>query len=544
MRKLIVTAMCLIAVFVGTTNAQKKTESISPVFSPGWYIGANGGLNLFMGEGNNFLNGILGNNKPYVFNLKDNGAFLGRAVLGYNFTPVIGLRGMLGYVGTSWPNASIPSYKFGSENLTADVVFNLSNTNNRYNSNRKFDFSLFVGLGAGYRNSLVMDNLTPLSGILRGGLQGDYKLSPALAINLILEGNITTDNYNDLALGPLPFDVFPALTVGLTYRLPEKKEKIISDIVTPVETVIPPVVVPPTIVAKIDTPKVKAVELVVEQPKVAVVEPAKIVEPKETEPEAVLSGELNQHIFFTLNQRQVVTSTQVNTMSQIAQYVKQHPDAKIIVSGFADQNTGTIDANNLISRERAVNVANMLIRKYNVAYKNIYVKWYGGGIQPYLKASKNRLVIVRTPNAKVTLAEPEPVKAAPQTTTANPVVTQPEATEAVKDEGGLFLTVHFAETVAAVTDQKQENTIIKTALYLRRHPEAKIAISGYADKSNGSKDKDNILSKQRATNVANALIQRYSIATDRIQVKWYGATEQTYTKPSMNRLVLIETTTF
>jgi outer membrane protein OmpA-like peptidoglycan-associated protein len=390
----------------------------------------------------------------------------------------------------------------------------------------------------------------------------------------MLEGNLGTDNYNDYTIGPLPVDIFPALTLGVSYRLPEpgKKAPAIAPaavepptVVAPVEETKPAVVEPPKVVAPVEAKVVEPIApveskpAVVEPPKVIapvetkvaepvkVVEPveAKVVAPVEAKPVIIPTGELNDHIFFTLNQRTIGNVTQEETIQQIVAYLNANPTANIIVSGFADQSTGSIDANNQISKERAVNVANKLIREHNINIKRIFVKWYGGGIQPYLKASKNRLVIVRTPKAKLTLAEPEPVKMTTKPAESNPIAAgtdqSTDPTAAATNEGGLFLTVNFAETHAEISEKSQEAIIIKVASYLRRHPDAKIAVSGYADKSNGSADKNNILSKERAVNVANVLIQRYSIASERIHVKWFGATKQTYTKPSMSRLVLIET---
>ena len=262
MKKLIIPTVLFVFALFGFVHAQEAKKTDSYLFKPGWYVGANGGYNLFLGEGNNFFNPLMGNSKPYVFNLKDNGSFLGRAVAGYNFTPTIGIRGMLGYVNTSWPNAYITDLNiFSSENLTADFMLNLSNLNNKFNPNRKIDFTLFGGLGLGFRNSVVKDNLTPFSGILRAGIQSDYKITPAVALNLILEGNLTTDNYNDLALSPLPFDAFAALTLGVTYRLPEYVKRTVQAPVVPevkpqeqlVEKTTPVEPTPAPVVAQVST---------------------------------------------------------------------------------------------------------------------------------------------------------------------------------------------------------------------------------------------------------------------------------------------------
>ena len=97
MKKVIVTILCLGFVFV--TYSQKTEKINSGTFQPGWYLGANAGLNWLLAEGNNPFD-----NKAY-FSFDKNKGFIGRAVVGYDFTPVIGLKGMIGYAHHGyWPD--------------------------------------------------------------------------------------------------------------------------------------------------------------------------------------------------------------------------------------------------------------------------------------------------------------------------------------------------------------------------------------------------------------------------------------------------------
>jgi outer membrane protein OmpA-like peptidoglycan-associated protein len=535
MRKLIV-SVGLILGLIASANAQTKAET--PAFKPYWYLGLNGGVNFFMGEGNNFLN----KNKPYVSPDKNVGG-LGRIALGYNFNPVWGLRGMLGYNAYNWgtvpvaTDGSYPKYKFDTENLTVDVMANLSNWFAGYRPDRKLDFSAFAGLGGSYLNDNTQKS--SVAGMLRAGVQADYHLSDAVAINLILDGNATTDNYNDLAYTPLAFDAIPEVTVGMTFKLPEAKPKAPKAAeVEPVKTVEPATIKPEEkpVVAKVDTPKV--VTPVV--PVTPVTKPE--VKPEVEKPAVATTDDiLNEHIFYTLNQREVASTTQIDNLKRIADYVQRHPEARIIISGFADKNTGSLEANNEISKDRAVNVANKLIREYGVPYKNIWVKWYGSGVQPYLAPAKNRLVIVRSPNAKVVIPEPKVSGVAKKKKTEVVSEVTVDTLAKYKNEGPMYQVIHFTDGSSDVNDKKEQDLIMMAALYLRRHPESRIAVSGYADKASAGESKNAELSKKRAVAVANTLIQRYSIASDRVQVKWFGAQKENGTLPTMNRLVLMET---
>jgi len=529
----------LIVLSIFSVRAQESSATTN-AFKPGWNIGLNGGINMFMGEGNNIFNP----DKSYLSPFKKNYSFLGRLAVGYNFTAIVGLRGMLGYHSFNWytvPENS-PVNTFSTENLTADLLINLTNWAKGYDTNRKLDFSAFAGIGGAYLNNNT--NLTPIAGIVRGGLQSDYHINPKLNLNLMLELNLTTDNYNDVAYSPAPVDIFPVLTFGLTYNISKAEQKI-------------PPAVQPEIQPKTEDKPVKTEEPVtkpVEPTAVASTgtkpavtsEPVKEIkevnEPKET-PIAPVPLNLNEKIFFTANKATIINKPQEDAITNIVNFMKQYPNSTVTISGYADKSTGSIEANNLMSKMRAVTIANTLIRKYGISSKRLYLKWYGGGVQPYLTASKNRLVIVKSPTVKTTAVVAESAKAVTPAT-ATKTTASIDTVQKVKDEideSNLILVVNFTEKKYEVADAKQEEVIKKVGLFLQRNPDALVAVSGYADKSSGSKDANNELSKKRAVNVANILANKYSISLDRIQVKWFGGAKQAYTKPSMNRLVLIET---
>lgn len=535
MKRIIVTAVWLVIGLALSLNAQEQEKPASQTFKPGWFIGANLGVNTFFGEGNNFITP----NNPHYFSLIKNSNFLGRAELGYKFTPVIGLRGFLGYMQTSWTDTrltqnadgSYPAVKFGSEKLTADLMVNLSNWWAGYNPERKVDISVFAGGGAAYLNN----NTAPLSNfaaIGRGGIQGDYHLSPVLDLNLIAEANIASDNYNNYIINPLPFDAFSAVTVGVTYHLNKEKKPAATPEVQPEiaekkEPVKEPVVEPAAIAQTETKPAEEVIDTTkeVEEPVVG---------------KSVLTG-LNEKIFFAINKAAVVNSKQEESLATIADFLKQHPEATITINGYADKSTGSVEENNEMSKQRAVNIANTLIRKYGVNIKRIRVMWYGGGVQPFRYAPKNRLVIVKSPFTYTTTVSAPAAGRVASTQKAASTVVETTKLSAPTDEKDIFVTVNFIQSKFDINDAKQEEAIQKVANFLKRNPDANIVVSGYADKTSGSSEVNNELSKKRAVNVANTLIKKYDIAIDRIQVKWFGSQKQPNTNPTMNRLVLIET---
>ena len=202
----------LIILFLGISFAASSQYKRKTVFHPEWYVSTSLGTNLYIAEG-------FGD-----YTIQQALGLVGRASIGYNFTPIVGIRGTVGFNSNSWPdkNNSNEIIKFNAENLSSDITINLVNWLNGYNYRRKFDLSIFGGVGVGHRDKAMFlaDYFTQ---ILRGGIQVDYSLSPILKLNFIGDINFVNDNYNGYIGTKVPFDMYPVLSVGLTYRIPTNR---------------------------------------------------------------------------------------------------------------------------------------------------------------------------------------------------------------------------------------------------------------------------------------------------------------------------------
>lgn len=92
---------------------------------------------------------------------------------------------------------------------------------------------------------------------------------------------------------------------------------------------------------------------------------------------------------------------------------------------------------------------------------------------------------------------------------------------------------------SANIDKNQETSIFNTAKYLQDNPNAKVKVVGYADKRTGTPSINDRLSEKRAKNVANALINKYNISSNRVTVEWKGDTVQPYTENAWNRVAIM-----
>jgi len=104
--------------------------------------------------------------------------------------------------------------------------------------------------------------------------------------------------------------------------------------------------------------------------------------------------------------------------------------------------------------------------------------------------------------------------------------------------------VVFFRLNSSQIDANQQGNIYNTAEYAKRHS-LPIKLVGYADKNTGTADYNWGLSERRAKAVANELINRYGIPSNRISIDWQGDKVQPYpnTKEmnAWNRLVIMDT---
>jgi outer membrane protein OmpA-like peptidoglycan-associated protein len=118
----------------------------------------------------------------------------------------------------------------------------------------------------------------------------------------------------------------------------------------------------------------------------------------------------------------------------------------------------------------------------------------------------------------------------------------PEApkAESPKGEGPktFVSNVVFFRLGSAVIDKNQEVSIYNTAKYLQDNPSKNVKVVGYADKKTGTASINMKLSEKRAKNVANALINKYNINSNRVKVEWKGDTEQPYAENAWNRVAI------
>ena len=306
--------------------------------------------------------------------------------LGYQFSPVFGMRlqangwqskgGWSGFRANPGETPYNATYKFKYVAPGLDFMFNLSNLFCGWNPNRVLNVTAFLGGGANiaWDNDEVNELATTIKNTSaynleylwdgtkvrpygRAGLELAFKVSKSVSLMLEGNANITSDKYNSKKAGN-PDWYFNALA-GLRINLGKsatKKEK-------PVEP--EPAPAP---VQKVEEPA-----------------PAPVVEKK--------VEEIRRDIFFTINSNKI-SEKENKKILEVIDFLVKYPEAKVVVTGYADKGTGNDRINDRIAAKRAAAVVWMLEKRYGIPAERITEESKGSRVQPFAENDKNRVSIM------------------------------------------------------------------------------------------------------------------------------------------------------
>lgn len=346
--------------------AQNKEKAPKEMFTPSWNIGLYSGANWFLGEYNTPFT------SPNTFSFRNNGSPISSIAFGYEFSPIIDLRTQIGWARYQWTNTSNVHFISWGANLTEDLMINLNNWWGGYNPNRIFDVQAFGGLGIGYRTKSEFSSslITP---IVHAGIQGNFHLSKQFDLNVELANYFISDKMNDFT-GQVFHDDFTTLQLGFTYHF--RKSSL------------------PTSSVGVPKPEIKIKE-VIKHDTVYIVEKPKTIEIE-------VPKSLHQYVFFPIGVSKIIDYNQQQTIEEMAKFLQKYPNAKLQIDGYADKDTGGKARNMELSLARAKNIAQELIKKYNIDPSRIKTMGHGTVPQIFQINNKNR---VATLNATATVKE-------------------------------------------------------------------------------------------------------------------------------------------
>lgn len=375
---------CLLLAGVLSASAQEEYPKTVYDHNPYWYIQLQGGAQYTLGE-IDFSDLI----SPNV-----------QVALGRQFSPVFGARlAVNAWQSKAGIEAAGNTYKWKWMYVAPgiDLTFNLSNLFCGFNPNRIFNFSVFGGLGANIGWDNKIDDIKAAAAALypltttatgtsentqyawdgtkvrlfgRAGVAADFKVSDAVTLGLEVNANTLSDRYNSKKAGNWDwyFNALAGVKINLgktystrTIEAPKVPEKVIE----------------------------RVIERVVEKPAPQVVEPTRAVaEKKEVE-----DTKFRRDIFYLKAGKTWIDKSEYKKVKEVADYMKEHPNCTVEITGYADRGTGNPKINNNLSQRRAQAVANMLMRNYGIKKNRIKVDYKGDTIQPFAKEIENRVAI-------------------------------------------------------------------------------------------------------------------------------------------------------
>ena len=313
-----------------------------------------------------------------------------QGAIGYQFSPVFGLRAQMnglwskgGWAGFRSKVGEKPynaKYKFKYIAPGVDFMFNLSNLFCGWNPNRVFNISAFAGGGINWAggNQEINDIAATLENLNdynleylwqgkkvrpygRAGIDLEFKVSKAVSIMLEGNANMISDKYNSKKADN-PNWYFNALA-GVRINLGKSYTKKAKPVKEPAPAPAPK----QEYVAPKPEPKPAPVEKKVE--------------------------EIRRDIFFTINSYKIAPAEDAK-IQEVVDFLNKNPEAKVVVTGYADKGTGNDVINDRIAAKRAAAVVWMLTKKYNIPSERITEKSKGARVQPFAENAKNRVTIM------------------------------------------------------------------------------------------------------------------------------------------------------
>jgi outer membrane protein OmpA-like peptidoglycan-associated protein len=294
--------------------------------------------------------------------------------VGYRFSPVFGARlNVNGWQGKGSIAGPRTNYKFNYVETGLDLYADLASLFAGYKYDRLLNPYVFAGGGVNYafNNDEANDvaNQVPkvdnylwdghkVLGAARAGLGLNIRLSDVVAFNV--EGNCSFigDHFNSKKGSAADFQI--KALAGLTLSFGKSKP-----------------VAPAPVVVPAPTPAPKP------QPK-AEPEPEPVVEEPAFE-------SLTRNVLFVINKWDIRDSEQYK-IDEVVEALKDNPDTKVRVSGYADKATGTAKRNMFLSQKRAEVVAQAIIDA-GIDKERVTTEYFGDTVNPFETPEQNRVAV-------------------------------------------------------------------------------------------------------------------------------------------------------
>ena len=295
--------------------------------------------------------------------------------IGKWFTPGLVLRTKAGLLKWGKAEQGVGGDKFWS--LNEQVLFNLSNLIRGYNERRLWNLIPYVGAGVN-RNMSCNHYSTQLS----AGLMNTFRLNRHLSANLDLGWNNFEAGNTGLALKKRSHQF--TVEVGLTFNIGSGRwnhsaDSDAKDALTEGE---------------MDALNAQLADALAENERLQQELDERPAEKPAVQPAVRVQTEyaaVPLSVFFEKGKAVTVAPRDVLNMQAVAEYAKNHP-VRLVVTGYADSRTGSVEGNQKLSQRRADAVADELVRLG--VQRNMIDVVAAGGVDALSPSDFNRRVTI------------------------------------------------------------------------------------------------------------------------------------------------------
>ena len=397
-KKIFLTAVCALAlssVFAQTSTTEETVEYSADKYKvetnrfwDNWFVSVGGGAQIYFGD----------HDKQCKFG--DRLAPALDVAVGKWFTPGIGMRLMYSGLkakgatkhpgdpnfdsahGTGSPvkGGAAPHWlekqKFDMANFHADVLFNLHNLFGGYKQ-RVWNCSPYVGLG--YARVFERPNAKEVSANI--GLLNSFRLCDALEANIDLRGMYVNDRFDGEGGGRFGEGMWSA-TVGITYKFKQRGWGRSKTIIR----------------HEYDNNAINELRRQLDEISAENARLKQAIAAGDKKEERVIVKKIvaANLVTFKINKTNLSNEARAN-LGMLAEIIKSS-DSDIVytITGYADKGTGNTAGNERLSRERAQNVYNCLVKEFGVPEKRLRIDYKGGvGNMFYDDPRLSRAVITR-----------------------------------------------------------------------------------------------------------------------------------------------------
>ena len=305
--------------------------------------------------------------------------------VGYRFSKLFGVRlAVSGWQAKNEYSYPYMKYKWNYVQPNLDFMLDLSTLFAGWKANRLFNAYAFVGAGMpiGFNNDDAVNadhsvkeigfeklwDGTKVMWAARGGLGADIPVSKCVSLGLEVNANMLPDDFNSKKgkNDNLDWQINGLASIKIALGKTSKHHDAVYEYIEPTPA---------------PKPAVKP------EPEPEVEKPAPVQTVKEAEPMEV-------NVFFSIGKSEIRESD-YSELDRLASYLKEQPETKVQLTGYADKDTGTKQINARLSRERAEAVKSYLVAR-GIAADRIATDAKGDTEQPFDTAIKNRVTIAVT----------------------------------------------------------------------------------------------------------------------------------------------------